>query len=86
MTGRPLPAKSIRVKSKNAAQSSRNWYVPPLSLPLITKLSLYLSAPANGIRCLSTVGMGLSEPSKQSAPLYPADTVIVGAMEPKNAT
>ena len=47
----------VRVEPKNIAQSSRNWYVPPLGLPLITKLSLYLSAPVNGIRCLSVASM-----------------------------
>ena len=45
----------VRVEPKNIAQSSRNWYVPPLGLPLITKLSLCLSVPVSGIRCLSTV-------------------------------
>ena len=34
-----------------------NLDVPPLGLPLITKLSLCLSAPVNGIRCLSMASM-----------------------------
>ena len=28
----------VRVEPKNIAQSSRNWYVPPLDLSLIIKL------------------------------------------------
>ena len=38
-----------------AYASNRN--VSPLGLPLTTKLSLCLSAPVNGIRCLSMVSM-----------------------------